>query len=239
MCKRFWRPNEGISISKAAETIFNTSCCHNYRGQSTLLTSGQGEGWLSLYMGLEVLFFSLRCASHTIRLWCLAPPNFFVHPHVPVGGIPLEMMVIRVPFSMQQYDVRDPRARALFRCFLVAGRMIYILTTWTSALWLRLPTAWRVLQLIDHLKYSVGLLYHHHFEGGCGPAHGGRCANLHSIWNERVVVGVGRVFCPQKLFAHIYTYKCTNFSSDVEDATSLTRIIIPMDCFVHLHWWSS
>ena len=26
-------------------------------------------------------FFSLRCASHTIRLWCLAPPNFFVHPH--------------------------------------------------------------------------------------------------------------------------------------------------------------
>lgn len=122
-------------------------------------------------------------------------------PHVPVGGIPLEMMVIRVPFSMQQYDVRDPRALALFRCFLVAGRMIYILTTWTSALWLRLPKAWRVLQLIDHLKYSVGLLYHHHFEGGCGPAHGGRCANLHSIW---VVVGVGRVFCPQKLFAHMY-----------------------------------
>lgn len=122
--------------------------------------------------------------------------------HVAVGGIPLEMMVIRVPFSMQQYDVRDPRALALFRCFLVgpAGWFIYWQHEHLRYGW-DLPKAWRVLQLIDHLKYSVGLLYHHHFEGGCGPAHGGRCANLHSIW---VVVGVGRVFCPQKLFAHMY-----------------------------------
>ena len=89
-------------------------------------------------MGVEgTIFFRFGVRHTSLEVWCPSPPNFLCHLHfasrdaiplhVAVGGIPLEMMVIRVPFSMQQYDVRDPRALAIFRCFLVgpAGWFIY------------------------------------------------------------------------------------------------------------------